>query len=130
MGGGFCRQLPPPSRVARPGWKSDRRSPQAVAVPRPDPAEMRIGETTLPRGRLDMFLAPESIAVIGASDDPSRIGGRTIFNLKRGGFAGPIYPINPGRAVVQGLPAYSSIGGVAERIDCAIIALPGELVIA
>ena len=79
--------------------------------------------------RLDMFLLPRSIAVIGASDDPSRIGGRTIFNLKRGGFAGPIYPINPGRQTVQGLSAYSTIIAVPDPVDCAVVALPGELVI-
>lgn len=81
------------------------------------------------RQRLDMFLDPASIAVIGASDDPTRIGGRTIFNLKRGGFAGPVYPINPSRAVVQGLTAYPAIGEVPGPVDCAVIALPGELVI-
>lgn len=79
--------------------------------------------------RLDMFLYPKSIAVIGASDDPSRIGGRTIFNIKRGGFAGPTYPINPGRQTVQGLPAYPTITAVPDPVDTAIIALPGELVV-
>jgi acyl-CoA synthetase (NDP forming) len=81
------------------------------------------------RQGLDMFLDPASIAVIGASDDPTRIGGRTIFNLKRGGFEGPLYPINPGRGIVQGLTAYPSIGEVPDAVDCAVIALPGELVI-
>lgn len=78
---------------------------------------------------LEVFLAPASIAVIGASDDPARIGGRTIFNIKRGGFAGPLYPINPGREFVQELPAFASIGDVPGPVDCAVIALPGELVI-
>jgi acetate---CoA ligase (ADP-forming) len=78
---------------------------------------------------LDSFLNPASIAVIGASDDPSRIGGRTIFNIKRGGFSGPVYPINPGRTTVQGLAAFPSIGDVPGEVDCAVIALPGELVI-
>src|SRR5206468_10206672 len=98
------------------------------AAPRPEPAQSLRSETAPPQGggRLDMFLAPASIAVIGASDDPVRIGGRTIFNIKRGGFAGPVYPINPGRAVVQDLPAYPSIGAVPDTVDCAIIALPGE----
>src|SRR5689334_18908137 len=81
-----------------------------------------------PRG-LDLFLTPNAIAVIGASDDPTRIGGRTIFNIKRGGFAGAVYPINPGRGTVQGLPAFPSIEAVPGPIDCAVIALPGELVL-
>lgn len=82
-----------------------------------------------PRQGLDLFLDPRSIAVIGASDDPTRIGGRTLFNIRQGGFAGAIYPINPGRETVQGLPAWRAIGDVPNAIDCAVIALPGELVI-
>ena len=80
-------------------------------------------------GRLDGFLNPQSIAVIGASDDPTRIGGRTIHNIKRGEFRGPIYPINPGRETVQGLRAYPSLSSVSDRVDCVVIALPGDLVI-
>jgi acyl-CoA synthetase (NDP forming) len=84
-----------------------------------------------PRGQkgLDLFLYPSAIAVIGASDDPTRIGGRTIFNIRKGGFAGAVYPINPGRESVQGLPAFPSIEGVPGPVDCAVIALPGELVL-
>jgi acyl-CoA synthetase (NDP forming) len=90
--------------------------------------------STLPgcesRRGLDAFLAPSAIAVIGASDDPKRIGGRTIFNLRRGGFAGAVYPVNPGRETVQDLPAFASIGAVPGPVDCAVIALPGEAVVA
>ncbi len=78
---------------------------------------------------LDLFLNPRSIAVIGASDDPTRIGGRTLFNILQGQFAGPIFPINPGRDVVQGVPAYRSMSAVPQDVDCAIIALPAELVL-
>ncbi|WP_156679287.1 acetate--CoA ligase family protein [Sphingomonas profundi] len=88
-----------------------------------------VSEPACERGNLDAFLRPTSIAVIGASDDPSRIGGRTISNLKRGGFAGAIYPVNPGRDTVQGLPAYRSILDVPDTIDCVIVALPGDLVV-
>jgi len=89
--------------------------------------------TTPPESRglagLDIFLQPAAIAVIGASDDPNRIGGRTIFNIMKGGFAGAVYPINPGRETVQGLAAFPSIESVPGPVDCAVIALPGELVI-
>ena len=78
---------------------------------------------------LAAFFEPGSVAVIGASDDPTRIGGRTIYNLKRGGFAGPIYPINPKRPTVQELPAFASLSEVPGEIDCVVIALPGELVL-
>jgi acyl-CoA synthetase (NDP forming) len=89
----------------------------------------RTGASRGSGGRLDSFLDPQSIAVIGASDDPSRIGGRTIHNLKRGGFAGPVYPINPGRETVQGLPAFPTISAVPGAVDCAVIALPGDAVL-
>src|SRR3546814_16770350 len=54
------------------------------------------------RSALDLFLESRSIAVIGASDDPTRIGGRTLFNIRQGGFPGPVYPIKPRRQTVQG----------------------------
>ncbi|MDH4325729.1 MAG: CoA-binding protein, partial [Betaproteobacteria bacterium] len=50
-------------------------------------------------------LAPKSIAIVGASDNPHKVGGRPILYMKRYGFRGAIYPINPGRAEVQGLKA-------------------------
>ncbi len=78
---------------------------------------------------LDRFFNPRSIAVIGASDDPSRIGGRTLQNILRGGFEGRVFPINPGRSTVQGLKSYPDIESVPESVDCAVIALPGELVV-
>src|SRR3546814_5184247 len=81
------------------------------------------------RSALDLFLEPRSIAVIGASDDPTRIGGRTLFNIRQGGFPGPVYPINPRRQTVQGLRAWSAIGDVPDAIDCAVVALPGDLVL-
>ena len=79
--------------------------------------------------RLSAFLAPRSVAIIGASDDPTRIGGRTLSNLLQGRFSGGIYPINPGRKTVQGRAAYPSITDVPDEVDCAVIALPGELVL-
>lgn len=73
------------------------------------------------------FFAPASIAVLGASDDPSRIGGRPIDYLRRGGYAGRVWPINPNRATVQGLPAKASILELDEAVDLAVIALPAAL---
>lgn len=71
-------------------------------------------------------LAPRSIAVVGASDNPHKVGGRPILYLKRYGFRGAIYPINPGRAEVQGLQAYPSIGGLPEAPELVVIAVAGE----
>ncbi|MDB5575541.1 MAG: CoA-binding domain protein [Bradyrhizobium sp.] len=77
---------------------------------------------------LACFFAPRSIAVIGASDDPTKIGGRPIRNLLLGGYDGRILPINPRYESVQGLRAYATIADVGEPADLAIIALPAQSV--
>ena len=69
---------------------------------------------------------PRSVAVIGASQDPSRIGGRTLSYLIKGGFAGRIVPVNANRSEVQGLAAFPSIAAVPGEIETAIVALPAE----
>jgi acyl-CoA synthetase (NDP forming) len=71
-------------------------------------------------------LEPQSIAIVGASDNPHKVGGRPILYMKRYGFRGAIYPINPGRAEVQGLKAYKSIGEVPTAPDLAVIAVAGD----
>ena len=78
---------------------------------------------------LDALLAPESVAIIGASDDPSRIGGRTVAMIRGMGFPGPIYPVNRGRSIVQGLPAFRGVADIPGPVDCAIIAIPAEQVV-
>ncbi len=71
-------------------------------------------------------LEPRSIAIVGASDNPHKVGGRPILYMKRYGYRGAIYPINPGRAEVQGIKAYASIGEVPEAPDLAIVAVAGD----
>lgn len=77
---------------------------------------------------LDALFAPCSVAVIGASTDPSRIGGRPIAYMRAQGFQGEILPVNPNRAEVQGLRAYPSIAALPLVPDAAIVALPAPLV--
>jgi acyl-CoA synthetase (NDP forming) len=78
---------------------------------------------------LDALMAPESVAIIGASDDPSRIGGRTVAMVRDMGFRGPIYPVNKTRKLVQGLAAYPTVGEIPGPVDCAIISIPAEHVV-
>ena len=74
---------------------------------------------------LDPLFFPESIALIGASSDPERIGGRPLRFLIEGGFAGNIYPVNrSGAAEIQGLKAYASLLEVPGPVDHVIIAVP------
>ncbi|HZM35438.1 MAG TPA: acetate--CoA ligase family protein [Burkholderiales bacterium] len=71
-------------------------------------------------------LDPRSVAVIGASDNPHKVGGRPILYMKRYGFKGKIYPVNPGRAEVQGLQAFPSIEETPEAPELAIVAVAGD----
>ena len=82
--------------------------------------------TTRHFATLDCLLAPRSVAVIGASADPVRIGGRPIANMLARGFAGRMLPVNPKRDEIQGLPAYPSVAALPEVPEAAIVAVPGE----
>ncbi len=77
---------------------------------------------------LDRLFRPRSVAVIGASATPTKIGGLPIAFLLAQGFEGPIFPINPKASEVQGLKAYTRIGEVAGQVDLAIVAVPAALV--
>ncbi len=77
------------------------------------------------RSAFDALMAPRSVAVVGASADPSRIGGRPIATMLKAGFQGQIYPVNPNRAEIQGLPAYPSVADLPQAPEAAIIAVPG-----
>ena len=86
--------------------------------------------TTAPPTRsLDALLRPASVAVIGASNDPTRIGGRPIRYLRAAGYAGRVYPVNPRHQEVQGLGAFPHISDVPEAVDLAIVAVPAPSVV-
>ena len=86
--------------------------------------------TTDLRDTLRVALDPRSIAVIGASENPNKIGGRPIAFLARFGFRGPVYPINPTRSEVQGFKAYPSLAALPEAPDLVVVAVPGDLAVA
>jgi len=77
------------------------------------------------RATLRVALDPRSIAVIGASDNDNKIGGRPIAFLKRFGFRGAVYPVNPTRDEIQGLRSYASLAALPEAPELAIVAVPG-----
>src|SRR5919106_4783894 len=72
------------------------------------------------------LVAPATVAVIGASTNPSKSGGILFSNLVQGGFAGPLYPINPRADAVLGRRAYPTISEVPQRIDLVFIVLPRQ----
>lgn len=73
---------------------------------------------------LDYFFAPDAVAVVGASPRQGSIGFTLLDNLKRDGFGGPIYPINPKHESILGLKTYPSIQQVGAAVDLAVIAVP------
>ncbi len=87
---------------------------------------MTVADGQPARRGLDKLLRPASIAIIGASDEPSRIGGRPLAYLLAAGFHGPLYPVNSKRQTVQGLTAYPTIADVPGPVDLAVIAVAAE----
>jgi len=77
---------------------------------------------------LDNFFQPNSVAVIGASRDPEKLGYAVLNNLKEGGFEGPLYPINPKAEEILGLEAYESVLDIPDPIGLAIIVVPAKIV--
>src|SRR5579871_4015832 len=77
---------------------------------------------------LDKIFRPRSVAVIGASDDVTKVGCTVLRNLKQGGLPGPVYPVNSRRAFVQGVPAFSRVGAIPEPPDLAIVCTPAPTV--
>ena len=74
------------------------------------------------------FLEPRSVAIAGASARVGTIGHALVANVKGNGFTGPIYPINPRAAEIEGLRTYPSVSAVQAPIDLAIVAVPAAAV--
>ena len=79
---------------------------------------------------LDPLFHPRSVAVVGASSDPRKIGGRPIAYMLRSGFSGELLPINPGQTEVQGVKAYPSLRAIGRPVDLVIVAVGGAHVAA
>jgi acyl-CoA synthetase (NDP forming) len=77
---------------------------------------------------LNAIFRPRSVAVIGASDNPGKLGAHVMKSLTLGGFPGKIYPVNPGRNEISGLRTYPSLLRIPDPVDLSIILLPAEQV--
>lgn len=69
------------------------------------------------------LLSPRSIAVIGASNDPAKLGHAVLVNLLRS-FTGPVYPVNADAIAVQGVRAYPTVTDIPDPVDLAVVAVP------
>ena len=74
-------------------------------------------------------LKPASVAVIGASRRPGSVGRAILQNLIDGGFPGPVYPVNPHAAELDGIGCLPSAAALPEHVDLAVIAVPAEAVL-
>jgi acetyl-CoA synthetase (ADP-forming) len=77
---------------------------------------------------LDKMFCPKSIAVIGASKNPKKIGYELVSNILAGGYEGRLYPVNPEGADVMGLKSYTSVKLTPGEVDLAVIAVPAVYV--
>ena len=78
--------------------------------------------------QLDAILRPNSVAVIGASTSPEKMGHEILKNIIDGGFQGAVYPINPKADVILDLPCHKSVKDIAEAPDLAVIIIPARFV--
>jgi acyl-CoA synthetase (NDP forming) len=75
---------------------------------------------------LEDLLTPRSVAVVGASYNPTRIGGRPLSFFKNLGYEGKIFPVNPNRDKVQGIDAYPSLSDISDPVDFVLVAIPAS----
>ncbi|MBN1612888.1 MAG: CoA-binding protein, partial [Deltaproteobacteria bacterium] len=85
-------------------------------------------ENDIDTSGVEYFFNPRSIAVLGASTNIEKPGGRPIWALKRKGYPGKIYPVNPRYDRIDGLPCYPEIAAVPGEVDMAIISVPIDLI--
>jgi acetyl coenzyme A synthetase (ADP forming)-like protein len=78
---------------------------------------------------LQDFFKPASVAVVGASREPSSIGYRILQALVMNRFQGPVYPVNPKAAVVGSMHAYPSVAALPVAVDLAVVAVPRDAVL-
>jgi acetyltransferase len=78
---------------------------------------------------LTSFLNPRSVAIIGASNEPAKLGFQILSNLKDGGYRGKIYPVNLKEKKILGLAAYPSVKAIRSKVDLALIVIPAPAVI-
>jgi acetyltransferase len=77
---------------------------------------------------LDKLFNPRSIAMIGASEVPEKWGFMILINILNAKFAGPVYPVNPQRKSIVGVPCYASVKDIPGPVELAIITTPAHTV--
>jgi len=94
-----------------------------------DTAKLTGKTATSLKSTYDYLFNPESIAVIGASNDPLKPGGRVFKNIREQGYKGALWAVNPKALDVQGMPTFETISSLPCAPDLAIVAIPAKFVI-
>ncbi|HVN70960.1 MAG TPA: CoA-binding protein [Desulfomonilia bacterium] len=76
---------------------------------------------------LDAIFSPQSIAVVGASSTPGKVGHDIFANILKGGYRGTLYPVNPGAYSISSVRSFMTISDIPDTIDLVIIILPPKL---
>jgi len=69
-----------------------------------------------------------TVAVVGASTSPGKLGHEILANIIDGGYEGTVYPVNPKASEVLGLPAYPSVSACPSSLDLAVVVIPAPFV--
>ena len=77
--------------------------------------------------QLDAIFSPQSVAVVGASTTPGKVGHDIFVNILQGDYQGTLYPVNPRARYVRSVRAYPSISELPEPVDLAIICTAAEI---
>jgi acetyl-CoA synthetase (ADP-forming) len=83
------------------------------------------------KSSLQQFFTPKSIAIIGASRHPGKIGHEIVRNIKLSGYEGHVYPVNPNAAstdYILGFKAYPSLNSIGSPVDLVVIAVPAQFI--
>jgi acyl-CoA synthetase (NDP forming) len=76
---------------------------------------------------LNAFFKPESVAIVGASSDPKKVGNTALKNLISMGYRGKVYPINPREESILGYPCYKSMLDIPEPVDACVLLVSADL---
>ncbi len=77
---------------------------------------------------LKALFNPGSIAVVGASRNPEKVGHSVLRNILIHGYRGRVFPVNPSATEIEGLRTYPSVGSIREEVDLTVIAIPARFV--
>ncbi|MGA2233803.1 MAG: CoA-binding protein, partial [Tepidisphaeraceae bacterium] len=95
--------------------------PKSAALPRTEPLRQQ-------RPALEAMFSPRSVAVVGATETLGSVGRTVLENLMAQPFGGVVYPVNPKRPQVLGLPAFKSVGDIPGAVDLAVVCTPAASV--